>query len=88
MADGCTNDDATEDTDIERAGLAGRAGAKVDGEAGKELVPCSEGRLDIAGAAVETGVAFGVECCDETDVLIADGPAGAGVFVAVARAPW
>jgi hypothetical protein len=67
VAEGCTNDDATDETDIERAGLAGRAGANVDGEAGK---PPSDGFFAIGGALTFTGVAFGVDCCDETAVLM------------------
>lgn len=84
VAEGCTNDDATEETDIERAGLAGRAGANVDGEAGKLLPPCSEAFLAIGEAAEFTGVAIGVDCCDETDVFMLD---GAG-WLFVATAPW
>ena len=85
VAEGCTKEDATEETDMERAGEAGRAGANVDGEAGKLEAPGSEALRAMAGAVVATGVAFGVDCCDETtDVLIADGAAGAFV----ASGPW
>lgn len=65
----CMNEDAMDDADIERAGLAGLAGAKVDGEAGKAP---DDDCLTIGGAVVFTGVALGVVCCDETDVLMAE----------------
>lgn len=61
-AEGCTKDDATDETDIDRAGLAGLTGANLDGEAGKLPVPCSEGRFIIGGAVAFTGVALGVVC--------------------------
>jgi hypothetical protein len=80
VAEGWTKEEATEETDIERAGDAGRAGANVDGEAGKLDAPGSDGLRAMAGAAVAIGVALGVDCCeDTTEVLIAD---GAG-FVAI-----
>jgi len=56
-----------DDADIERAGLEGLAGANVDGEAGK---PPDDACFVIAGAVVLTGVALGVVCWDDTDVLI------------------
>ena len=62
VADGCTKDDPTDETDIDRAGLAGLAGANVDGEAGKLLCPLSDSFFCIGGAVVFTGVAFGVDC--------------------------
>lgn len=65
----CTNEDAMDDADIERAGLEGLAGAKVDGEAGKAP---EDDCFAIAGAVVLIGVAFGVLCCDDTDVLMAE----------------
>lgn len=58
-----------DDADIERAGLEDLAGAKVDGEAGKAP---EDGCLAIEGAVVLIGVALGVVCCDETDVLMAE----------------
>jgi hypothetical protein len=58
-----------DDADIERAGLEGLAGAKVDGEAGKAP---DDDCFTIGGAVVLIGVAFGVVCCDETDVLMAE----------------
>jgi hypothetical protein len=64
-----TNEDALEEADIERAGLEGLAGAKVDGEAGNAP---EDDCFVIGGAVVLTGVAFGVVCCDETDVLMAE----------------
>lgn len=64
-----TNDDAIDDADIERAGLEGLAGAKVDGEAGKAP---DDDCFAIGGAVVLIGVAFGVVCCEETDVLMAE----------------
>jgi hypothetical protein len=70
VVEGCTKDDATDETDIERAGLAGRAGANVDGDAGN---PLSEGFFAMGGAVALTGVAFGVDCCELTEVLIFDG---------------
>src|ERR1700761_1627351 len=63
VAEGCTKEDATEETDIERAGLAGLAGVNVDGEAGN---PPSESFLVIGGALALTGVALGVDCCEDT----------------------
>jgi hypothetical protein len=86
VAEGCTKDEATDDTDMDRAGEAGLAGANVDGEAGKLDAPGSETLRDIAGAADATGVAFGVDCWeDTTEVLIA---MGAGVALFVSGLGW
>jgi len=67
--EGCIKDDAIDDVDIDRAGLAGLAGANVDGEAGKAP---EDGCFAIGGAVALTGVAFGVDCSEDTVVLIFD----------------
>lgn len=54
-----------DDADIDRAGLAGRAGLNVDGDAGNPAIGFESG-----GGLVFTGVALGVVCWDETFVLM------------------
>lgn len=80
--EGCTNDEATDDTDIERAGLAGLAGVNVDGEAGK--LPSEGFLVTNGGAVVFTGVAFGVDWEEETPVFMLDGMG----WLFVATGPW
>jgi hypothetical protein len=71
VADGCTKDEATDETDIDLAGLAGLADTNVEGDAGKPAP--SECFLTIGGALALIGVALGVDCCDDTEVLMLAG---------------
>lgn len=59
--------EAIEEVDMDLAGLAGRAGAKVEGDAGNSAADCFSGE-----GLVFTGVTLVVDCGDETDVLIVD----------------
>lgn len=63
---------ATDEADMERAGLAGRAGANEDGEAGKaEPEPELEG-FGTGGAEAWVGVGVGVDWFDVVVVVLID----------------